>query len=166
MPQNASGTRRASQNQERDNALDSRDPRLADPEFYQFWVDDNVRFSDQDAAGHINNTAIAQYVESGRVGYMHDRIRDRVAGGRFVAANLTINYLKEAHYPGRIRTGTRVVRIGGKSLTVGFGVFKDHLCIACGVATLAYLEGMQTEQLPDTLRDLLSRELPGPKAGN
>ena len=45
-------------------------PDLADPDLYHHWVRDTVRFCDQDSAGHINNTAIAQYVESGRVAFV------------------------------------------------------------------------------------------------
>jgi acyl-CoA thioester hydrolase len=139
--------------------VDTRDPRLTDPAFFDFWVDDTVRFSDQDAGGHINNTAIAQYAEGGRVGYLQTKLPDRETGGRFVAANLNINYLREEHYPGTIKTGTRVVRVGDKSITVGFGIFKDGAVIATGNATVAYLEGPETKSLPDQLRQILTVEL-------
>ena len=35
---------------------------LTDPLLYDHWVDENVRFSDTDQAGHVNNTAITKYV--------------------------------------------------------------------------------------------------------
>ena len=41
----------------------SRDKRLQDRSIYPHWCTDTVRFSDQDAAGHVNNVAICAYLE-------------------------------------------------------------------------------------------------------
>ena len=70
-----------------------RDERLRDPAFFEFWVEDRVRFSDQDAGGHVNNTAIAQYVETGRVTYLRDRLPVRADGSRFDAAGFDVEEL-------------------------------------------------------------------------
>ena len=42
----------------------SRDKRLQDRSIYPHWCTDTVRFSDQDAAGHVNNVALCAYLET------------------------------------------------------------------------------------------------------
>jgi acyl-CoA thioester hydrolase len=133
------------------------DPR--DANNYDHWVDDNIRFCDQDAAGHVNNTAISQYVESGRVAYCRDKLWSRTEGARFVAARVAIDYLKEAHYPGKVRTGTRIARIGTKSTTTIHGVFVDDVCIASAECVLVHLIGMETTALSDDMRAKLEADL-------
>ncbi len=129
-----------------------------DPANYDHWVDDRVRFCDQDAAGHVNNTAIAQYVESGRVGYAHDRLWNRGEGSRFIAARVAIDFLAESHYPGQIRTGTRVSKIGKSSVTTLSGVFKDGVCIAVGECVLVHLNDGGSAPLTDAMRTALQAD--------
>ena len=50
----------------------SRDKRLQDRSIYPHWCTDTVRFSDQDAAGHVNNVAICAYLETARLTFMRD----------------------------------------------------------------------------------------------
>ena len=50
----------------------SRDKRLQDRSIYPHWCTDTVRFSDQDAAGHVNNVAICAYIETARLTFMRD----------------------------------------------------------------------------------------------
>ncbi len=45
-------------------------------------------------------------------------------------ARLTIDFHAELFYPGIIDIGTRVLRIGRSSFTVGQGVFNADLCAA------------------------------------
>ncbi len=130
-----------------------------DPDNYDHWVEDNIRFCDQDGSGHVNNTAIAQYVESGRVGYNRDLLLPHLAGSRFVAARVAIDYLKEAYYPGRVRTGTRVSRVGNKSVTTLCGVFIDDACIATAECVIVHMVGANTEPLTGEMRQVLDADL-------
>ena len=109
-----------------------------DPRSYSHWVVDTVRFSDQDAVGHVNNVAFAAYVETGRVAFGHEL---QVAGdpaSSFILAQLVIDYRAQAHYPGEVRVGTRLVRIGRTSFTMRHGVFKDDVCIATAQCVLVH----------------------------
>ena len=110
----------------------------SDPGAYGHWVTDTVRFSDQDANGHINNVAMAAYVETGRLAFgrvMHSSGR---ADTDFILARLAIDYRAEGHYPGEIRVGTRVLRVGRTSATLGHGVFKDGVCIASAECVIVH----------------------------
>lgn len=77
-----------------------------------------LRFGDTDANGHINNAAFAVFSESGRVAFL-DRIiaPTRTEAGFFVIARLTIEFRAELHYPGRVRCGTWLGRLGHTSVT-------------------------------------------------
>jgi acyl-CoA thioester hydrolase len=131
-----------------------------DPGAFDHWIADTVRFSDQDAVGHINNVAVAAYVESGRVAFGH-RLReakDPAAG--FVLAHLAIDYRAQAHYPGEVRVGTRLVRIGRTSFTVEHGVFKDGTCIATAEGVLVHLQDGEPAAIDGPLRAELESLLP------
>ncbi len=127
-------------------------PDLQDPDLYDHWVRDTVRFCDQDAAGHINNTAIAQYVESGRIAFVRTQIPPPRDGERFIAAHLSIDFLAEAQYPGDVHIGSRLLRIGNKSLTGASGVYKDEICIATATWVVVFLRGQETAELTPEIR--------------
>jgi acyl-CoA thioester hydrolase len=130
-----------------------RDEAALDPARFSHWADDVVRFSDQDGAGHVNNTAVAVYVETGRLAFVHELVLpERRRGERFVAARVAIDYLKEAHWPGRIRIGTRVVRVGEKSVALEHLVLKDGEAIAFAECVIAFMQGPKTAALPLDVR--------------
>jgi len=83
------------------------------------WIEDVLRFGDTDAIGHINNATFSVFCESGRVSFFNAKlIPVRQEGAYFVIARLTINFKAELHYPGRVRTGTWVTRMGSSSITL------------------------------------------------
>ncbi|HUF32026.1 MAG TPA: thioesterase family protein [Acidimicrobiales bacterium] len=109
------------------------------PGSFSHWATDRVRFSDQDAVGHINNVAMAAYVETGRVAFGHDLRVDDDPGASFILARLAIDYRAQGHYPGEVRIGTRLQRIGRTSFTVVHGVFKDERCLATAEGVLVFV---------------------------
>ena len=131
-------------------------PLLSDPASFTHWVRDTVRFCDQDDGGHVNNTAIAQYVESGRIAFLRELLAMRQPGERFIAAHLAIDFLKETHYPGDVQVGSRLLRIGTKSLTGGCGLFKDGICFATATWVVVFLRGAETAPVPDDMREKLT----------
>ena len=126
-----------------------------DPTVYGHWATDTVRFSDQDGVGHVNNVAVAAYVESGRVGFGSSLVAPGESGAGFILAHLSIDYRAQAHYPGEVRIGTRVVRLGRSSFTVGHGVFKDDECIATAECVLVRMRDGATGPLEPELREKL-----------
>src|ERR1700750_3384767 len=100
----------------------SRDKRLQDRSIYPHWCTDTVRFSDQDAAGHVNNVAICAYMETARLTFMRDvGLTQNADGTRGISAGMTVSFLAESHWPGRVELGTGVVKIGTSTITVGSG---------------------------------------------
>lgn len=92
---------------------------------FPFWSDEKVRISDTDHNGHVNNTATGQYCEAGRGEVMLHVAGSRGAGRGFAmaVARVAIDYRREIHWPGRVRVGTRVARVGRSSITVAQGLF-------------------------------------------
>jgi acyl-CoA thioester hydrolase len=121
----------------------SRDKRLQDRSIYPHWCTDTVRFSDQDAAGHINNVALCAYLETARLTFMRDMgmMADGADGVRGISAGMTVSFLAESHWPGQVELGSGVMRIGKSSITVGSAAFKDGVCIAAAEMTIVRLKG-------------------------
>ena len=130
----------------------------ADPASFESWVTENIRIADADAGGHINNTALAAYVESGRVARLRAAMWDRNPGERWVIAHLDIDFRAEAKPPGEVRIGTRLMTMGTKSVTLAAGLFKDNICIATARSVMVFLNGTETAIIPDDVRDALSRD--------
>ena len=109
---------------------------------YVFWTRDTVRFSDVDRYRHINNVAIATYCETGRVEFAERLWPGSTAGetAGWVIVKLTVAFLAQAHYPGEVRIGTRVERVGRTSATIGQGLFKDGTCFATSEAVLVWVD--------------------------
>jgi len=126
---------------------------------YSHWASDTVRFSDQDAVGHVNNVAFAAYVETGRVAFGHGLHPGGDAGSSFILAQLVIDYRAQAHYPGEIRIGTRLVAVGRTSFTLGHGVFKDDACIATARCVLVHTRGGVPSAVEGPFRAELERLL-------
>jgi acyl-CoA thioester hydrolase len=98
---------------------------------FRHWTPVTIRYSDQDAMAHVNNTALATYIEAARTAFIYELIQKSAAVGmEFILARLVIDYRRELHYPGTVEVGARLIRVGNKSLTTGYGVFKGDDCFA------------------------------------
>ena len=137
----------------------SRDKRLQDRSIYPHWCSDTVRFSDQDAAGHINNVAICAYLETARLTFMRDMgmMAPREDGLRGISAGMTVSFLAESHRPGKVELGTGVLRIGTSSITVASAAFKDSLCIAAAEMTVVRLKGKTPHPIDPAFRAALEK---------
>src|SRR3954453_8587906 len=103
---------------------------MKDRAVYPHWCSDTVRFSDQDAAGHVNNVAICAYMETARLTFMRDMgmMARREDGLRGISAGMTVSFLAESHWPGTVELGTGLLKIGTSSITVASAAFKDIPC--------------------------------------
>lgn len=76
------------------------DPALLDPARYPFSSTIEPRFGDLDLNLHINNVAMAGFLEDGRVRFHRESgYRDGLAGLSSMIASVAIEYLGEALYP-------------------------------------------------------------------
>jgi acyl-CoA thioester hydrolase len=139
----------------------SRDRRLQDRTIYPHWCTDTVRFSDQDAAGHINNVALCAYLETARLTFIRDvgMMASAEEGVRGISAGMIVSFLAESHWPGQVELGTGVLRIGTSSITVSSAAFKDGVCIVAAEMTVARLKGKNPHPIDTALRTKLEKYL-------
>ncbi|HYE51998.1 MAG TPA: thioesterase family protein [Azospirillaceae bacterium] len=133
-------------------------PDPTDPAIYRHWEAEHVRFSDLDPLGHANNNAIGVYMETGRLGFHRAVGAHRHVPGRvFVLARTVVDYRAEVLYPGDLRVGVRLVRVGRTSWTLGTGLFVGDRCAATGEAVIVLIdrETRRPSPLPDALRQAL-----------
>ena len=134
---------------------------LADLNNFAYFTNVTVRYSDQDELGHINNCSYAAYVEAGRVQFLGGLLSPKKHPGiDFILARVTINYLREAHYPGTIKVGSRILALGTKSMTTGYGLFKNNICVATADSVNIYfeLDSRKTIEIPRDIRAALETD--------
>jgi len=127
-----------------------------EPGRYPLKVRILARYADVDPLWHINNVAIAQYYEEARVSAsmrMMDGQRIPTHDGeRILIAHQSIDYLREASYPGTLEIGIGVLRIGNSSYTYGMAMFQEGACVSVSDAVLVYADSNGPARLPDHYR--------------
>ena len=134
---------------------------LTDAGTFRHWTPVSLRFSDQDSMGHINNVAFAAYVEQARVAFINVFLRNWGEGIDYILASVNIDYRREMHFPGTVDIGVRLIRIGTKSITTGYGLFKDGTNVATAGSVNVFFDTKngKTIPIPDNLRSILGKEL-------
>lgn len=115
---------------------------LMDSGSYVYWCEDKIRFADLDTYGHLNNVAYATFAETGRVDFLSNVIEGSLdgRGEGWVIARLTINFLASAYYPGKIKIGNVVRRIGNSSLVLDQGLFVNGKCFGTCESVLVWAD--------------------------
>ncbi len=114
----------------------------APPELDQFPLKayEKLRYSDTDRQGHVNNAVFATMFETGRVELFYDSNKPLASDNcAFVVASITVNYLGEINWPGRVDIGTRVTSVGRSSTTVEHALFQDERCVATGQSVVVQM---------------------------
>jgi acyl-CoA thioester hydrolase len=71
---------------------------------------------------------------------------------RILIAHQSIDYLREASYPGTLEIGIGVLRIGNSSYTYGMAMLQDGACVSVSDAVLVYADANGSARLPDAYR--------------
>lgn len=87
-------------------------------------------WGDMDSLGHVNNVLYFRYSETARLNYMSDLVA-RVPGldermwtdQGMILADIGCSYLRQLHAPADLEVGTRIARIGGKTLNYQQGIY-------------------------------------------
>ncbi|WP_324715373.1 thioesterase family protein [Carboxydochorda subterranea] len=113
-------------------------------ETYRFAVEEEVRFRDLDALGHVNNAVYFTYFEHARVKYFQHLGLVDVQGQRpwfFILAEARCSYRSPAHLGDRLRIATAVTEIGRSSFRMGYlitGVADGRVVAAGETVQVAY----------------------------
>ena len=137
---------------------------LTDISGYSVFEPVTLRYSDEDSMGHVNNVAYAAYFEAGRMG-LFSTLLDGLGDQKFnfVLASVKIDYLQEMRFPGELQVGGRLLRVGNKSITTGYGAFLNGVCHATSVSVNVYFnpETRRSRPFPDDFRTALLSHIEG-----
>lgn len=138
----------------------SRNTLLRRRDIYPFFARDTVRFSDTDAAGHVNNVSICAWLETGRLNFMrHIGMMNRKPPLRGISAGLNVSFLRESHWPGEVEIGCGILSIGRSSAVVAGAVFRGDDCIAAAEMPVVQLSGTDPAPWSDAQKVDLQRWL-------
>ncbi len=126
-----------------------------DQESYPFAVTIASRFGDMDILGHINNVAMAQLFENGRVQFNYSiDMMNRGTEERWLLAAVKIDYIEEAHFPGDITVASGISRIGTSSWDIASAAFQHDQCVALSTSTLVYTKDGAAFPISAKMRDM------------
>jgi acyl-CoA thioester hydrolase len=118
------------------------DPRVA-------WVTDVLRFGDMDSFGHVNNTTFSVLSESGRVHLFTTRLVPILPPGAYIVlVRLAIDFKAELHYPGEVRTGTWMTRLGRTSVTLEQVLVANEQVAATAENVCVIMDGTTRRPMP------------------
>ena len=135
-------------------------PDLRQRSIYRHWTRVSLRFSDEDRMGHVNNAVYLSWLEVCRVDYLYSLFQANEALDT-VLARITVDYLKETRYPGEVEVGGVLTRVGNRSMSSAYGVFRDSECLAISEAVNVFFDprARTSAAPPSVVRDRLRREL-------
>jgi acyl-CoA thioester hydrolase len=90
---------------------------------YHFYYPVEIRFSDLDPLGHVNNARYLTYLEQARIAYFqHLGLWTGVSfiDIGIILADVQITFRAPILYQQKVQAGVRVARLGNKSLTMEY----------------------------------------------
>jgi acyl-CoA thioesterase FadM len=96
---------------------------LTDRAIYGFASEENLRFADVDANGHVNNGAFLQLLENARVSYMRQVVRSGLPRFRVVVGRFEVDFRRQMFYPGRATACARLVEVQERKCVIGHALF-------------------------------------------
>jgi len=110
---------------------------------FEYTTDVEVRYTDIDTYGHVNNATYATYFEEARIDYLDDVVNAGEAllsgsesGTGIVIANLEVDYIQPVHISDSVAVAVRVPRLGEKSFPFEYEVRTDDGVAAAGETTI------------------------------
>lgn len=102
-----------------------------------------------DPLGHVNNSIYATLFEQNRVEFQSQPGGCREAAGQTVVlATMTIDFLREMHWPGTVEIGLGVGRLGTSSFDIEQEISRDGALIARGRCTQVLIDSAQRRPVP------------------
>ena len=131
---------------------------LTDRNIFRAWNRVSVRYNDLDPLGHVNNTAMAIFLEQARCELITPMLKAHGRHLDMVLASTKLDYLHELKYPGIVEIGTIATRMGTKSFDLAHGVFQNGVCAGSGSVVMVVfdLDKRASVAPPDDVRTLIA----------
>jgi len=131
---------------------------------FNYYHPVEVRYSDLDPQGHLNNACYLTFFEQARIHYW---VQTGLWDGRsfanigIIVANAQVNFLAPVYYGQKLRVGARITRLGNKSMTWEYSLqdMESGQEMANG-STVVVAYDSHTESavpIPDTWRSFLTK---------
>lgn len=112
---------------------------------------DKLRYRDTDANGHVNNAVFATFLETGRTEILlveNDDLFDENC--TLVIVNSNINFIAEANWPGVVKIGTCITKMGSSSMKLYQRFFQDERLVGDAVTTIVQISEITRKSSPFT----------------
>lgn len=137
---------------------------------YAAWYTITTRWEDEDVYGHVNNVVYYSFFDTAVNGWLIEAtgvdIRRLDAYG--IVAETSCRFLRELRFPGEVRAGLRVERLGRTSVVYEIALFQGSGAepAALGRFVHVYVSGPDREPtpVPDLIREVLRPLSSGPVA--
>lgn len=113
-----------------------------------------LRWSDQDANGHLNNARIVTIMEEARVRWTRAQPEFASFRGGVVVASLNVDYLAQADYRPEMVVAVGIERVGTKSFTVRHVGYQGDTAVFDGRTVIVPMaeDGRSSRALTDAER--------------
>jgi acyl-CoA thioester hydrolase len=121
---------------------------------FRFHHPIEVRYSDLDPQGHVNNARFLSFFEQARVSYLiHLRLFSKdqsFLDVGIIIADAKLTFLAPVYFGQDVRVGVRVSRIGNKSMTMDYRMIDgaDGSELATGSTTLVAFDYHEHKTIP------------------
>ncbi len=135
------------------------DPALLDPRRYPFSCAIAPRFTDLDFHRHVNNAAIADILQEGRIRFHHAcDFADALHASDIssMAVSLSIEFLGEARHPDPLDNHLAAIAVGRTSHTIGQLVTQQDSLVAYAQTVLVCVRDGQPVDNPRSFVDSVS----------
>ena len=130
---------------------------------FRRWQTITLRWADNDAYGHVNNTVYYQWFDSAVNTMLIDEgLLDIAAGDPIcLVVGTSCDYFAPLSFPGEVEVGLRVAELGRSSVRYRLGVFAPGADTAAAAGSFVHVAVSRAERRPvawpDAWRQLFER---------
>ncbi|MDA9664477.1 MAG: thioesterase family protein [Porticoccaceae bacterium] len=120
---------------------------------------ENVRYSDTDRQGHVNNAVFSTFLECARTDILYDKSRGLLNPDReLVIVKIAIEFLAELSWPGSVEIGSRVAKVGHSSIMFEQAIFQGDKCASVSTSVMVMIDKVTRKSagLPEDVAERLA----------
>jgi acyl-CoA thioester hydrolase len=130
------------------------------PGSFSFHYEVPVRFRDLDALGHAHHSLSLIYIEEARAAWWREIVGQHSLDSiDYVLGQVTVSFRQRILYPGCVRVGLRVSRVGNSSFTVEYELRSQQgelLATAETVQVMYDYAASSSKAIPEAIRQRLT----------
>lgn len=133
---------------------------------FEYTTAVEVRYTDIDTYGHVNNATYATYFEEARIDYLNDVVdasEALLSGGEsgtgIVIANLEVDFVQPVRISDSVTVAVRIPRLGEKSFPFEYEVRTENGVAATGETTVVTYDrdAESSRSIPEDWRSAITQ---------